>query len=54
MEVIKAQIEEKKHWQGQTVNMWIQVEPESLSEIPETLIIEEGKVNIFVEESKSR
>lgn len=35
MEIIKATNEEKKSWHDQTVNLWIEVEAEALSEISE-------------------
>lgn len=47
MDIIKATNEEKKNWYGQTVNLWIQMEPEALLEIPESLLIRKERLNIF-------
>lgn len=43
MEIIKVKMEEKQHWQDKTVNLWIQVESEVLSGIPETFDNRGGK-----------
>lgn len=51
---IKHSKKRKKHWQDQPVNLWILVWPEALSEIPETFLIGEEKLNTFAEGRKSK
>lgn len=47
-------MEEKRRWQCQTVNLWIQVEPDALFEILKSLVIGVEVINIFLEERKRR
>lgn len=54
IEIIKSTNKQKKNWHGQTVNLWIQVGPEALPEIPESLLIGEERLNVFIERRKSQ
>lgn len=48
VEIIKATVDVSKFWQEQTVNLFVQVESDALSDVSESLLIRDEKLNIFV------
>lgn len=52
MELVKDTQEGKRNWLGQAVNIWIQVKPDALPEISESLAIGGERLNILVEGRK--
>lgn len=54
MEVIKVTQEVKRNWLGLVVNVWIQIEPNTLPDIPESLEVGSEILNILVEGRRQR